>query len=123
VACSPGIANPTNNSNAGPRDIILSDLNVTSSGYNGDGNQVYIDNTCKYMATLIAGTVYPVTVETHPVINERVHVYIDYNNNGIFEPGASPSELVYSDNGGSGNHQFNYQVPLSGPVNCTPLRM
>lgn len=123
VACTPGILNPTNNSNCGPRRIILSDLNVTSSGYNGDGNLVYIDNTCKYMATLIAGTTYPVTVQTHPFTTERIRVYIDYNNNGIFEPAAIPSELIFSDFGGTGNHNFNYSVPTTGPVNCTPLRM
>lgn len=123
TACIPTISNPGNVNNAGPRDIIISDaslthFSVTSSGYNTDGNLVYIDNTCKQQALLTAGNVYNFSVKTggNP---EKVRVYADYNNDGTFQA----SELIYTHDGTLSNevHSFQYTVPTSATVSSLVL--
>jgi hypothetical protein len=129
AACIPSISNPGNSSNAGPRDIEISDattgyMAVTSSGYNGDGNLAYVDNTCKHQVELTAGNTYDFSVRTgfNP---EKVRVYVDYNNDGTFQS----NELVYTHDGAANNetHSFSYTVPTTATepslVSCTPLRM
>ena len=129
AACIPTITNPGNSSNAGPRDITISDANftymrVTSSGYNNDGNLVYIDNTCKHQVELTAGNIYNFSVKTG-VNTENVKVFVDYNNDGTFQA----NEEIWSDPGTVANqtHSFQYTVPttatIPGLVSCIPLRM
>ena len=128
AACIPTLAGP-NSSNNGPRTIKVSDaaatyMQVTSSGYTGDGNQVYIDNTCKHQLELTAGNIYTFSVTTGPQA-ENLKVFIDYNNDGTFQT----TEEVWSDPGvgTNQNHQFQYVVPTTatvpGLVSCIPLRM
>ncbi|HQE11681.1 MAG TPA: M43 family zinc metalloprotease [Flavipsychrobacter sp.] len=123
----PGITNT--GGNRGPRDIIIADANftymsVSSSGYSGDGNQYYIDKSCKHMAEVTSGNSYNFDIQTGGG-SQNVKVYIDYNNDGIFQS----SEQVYSHSGSSFNevHSFTYTAPsvLTVPslVSCTPLRM
>lgn len=120
---------------AGPRETKITDLsgnfNMTATsdgGYNSDGNLEYIDRSCFQRANLTGGSSYTLSVKTGPN-REFVRVYVDYNNNGVFEPSATPSELVYSHNGTSGTggsyetHTTTYTVPSTGVTNCVPLRM
>lgn len=126
--CTPsGISNPT--SNSGVRDVIISDASLTymsysSLGYSGDGNQFYVDNTCKHQVELIAGNIYNFALTTGPQ-PEKGKVFIDYNNDGIFQG----SEEIFSFNGTTAfeTHAFQYVVPTTatvpGLVSCVPLRM
>ena len=127
-ACTPTLAGP-NSSNAGPRDIVISDasftyMSVTSSGYTGDANQVYLNKACQHMAELTSGNIYTFSIGTgnNP---ENVKVFVDYNNDGIFQA----NEEVYAHAGSVPfeTHTFQYAVPNSvtipGLVSCVPLRM
>lgn len=120
---------------AGPRETKITDLagnfNMTATsdgGYNSDGNLEYIDRSCFQRANLTAGSSYTLSVKTGPN-REFVRVYIDYNNDGVFNASATPSELVYSHNGSTGSagsyetHTTTYAVPTSGVTTCTALRM
>lgn len=130
TACVPtGNSATLSGSNSGPRNITISDANnvymaVTSSGYSGDGNQYYIDNTCKHMAVLTSGQIYEFKVSTG-LQPEKVHVYIDYNNDGDFQA----NEEIYSHTGTLNfeEHTFQFAVPnattIPGLVSCVPLRM
>jgi len=131
VSCAaPGITNSTNNNDMGPENIIVGDLTSYSGGYNGDGNQVYVDHTVSTCmqpavapANMMQGQTYPVSVSTgfNP---ENVRIWIDFNNNGSFQAG----EQVFSSNGVAGDqyrvHTGNtIAVPITGVVTGLPLRM
>jgi len=126
--CVPtGVSNP--GSNAGVWDVTISDasltyLSVGSQGYSGDGNAAYVDNTCKHQVELTAGNIYNFEVTTGPNA-EKGKVFVDYNNDGIFQT----TEEIYSYTGTSGfqTHTFQYNVPTTATVpsliSCIPLRM
>ena len=129
AACVPTSNTPANTLDAGPREVKIEDgsfvyLDYKSGGYNSDGNQVYLDKTCRQQATLVADSNYTITVKTGPSA-ELVRVYIDYNSDGTF----SANELVYIHNGTLANemHTFTYTVPdaatFTGLQYCVPLRM
>lgn len=123
AACTPTTTNPGNAFNAGPRKVTLNDMTAeTEGGYTRDDNRVYIDKTCIQRANLTVGQTYALNVTTGPSA-ERVRVYIDYNNDGIF--GTTAPELVYSHDGTRGNevHSTNITVPSTGIITCVPLRM
>ena len=130
TACIPTVVNVNNTLNAGPRSVKISDATVTylnvatSGGYTADGNLVYIDNTCKHQAELIAGTTYTFAVRIGTV--ESAFVYIDYNNDGVFQ--ANEQVKSWSNTGfGSATNTFSYTIPttttIPGLVSCVPLRM
>lgn len=125
--CTPTILNASGN--RGPRNIVVSDasytyMSVTSSGYTGDGNQFYIDNTCKQMLGVTAGNTYNFSVSTGGGAS-KVKVFVDYNNDGTFQT----NEEIYSHTGSqfTETHTFQYAVPtvLTEPtlISCVPLRM
>lgn len=69
-------------------------LDYISRGYHFDGDKYYIDHAkIAALIKFIAGKSYPfdVSVETNP---QKVYVFIDYNNNGIFEEG---NERIFLD--------------------------
>lgn len=128
--CSnPGITNPSNNSDMGPTNILIADLESYSGGYNGDGNVVYFNHTGTCLlpaitpAHMAAGQAYTVNVGTgyNP---ENVRVYIDFDNNGTFN---TATETVFTSNGVIGDHYRIHNgntiiIPSSGVTN-TSLRM
>jgi hypothetical protein len=141
TTCIPTITNPNNTFNAGPQEVKISDtysssyigapyvyLDYPSSGYNGDGNNVYLDMTCKQQANLVAGNSYQFFVKAgQSSIGEKVRIYIDYNNDGIFSP--SNGELIYSYDGNTANQLDSviYTLPTTATMPSLhvnqPLRM
>lgn len=131
--CIPaGTTQSGNTANIGPVSIKLADLEIQNSGYSFDGFRSYIDHTIpaiesnclngrpQPVARLNSGQNYNITVKTE-FIRQNVRGWIDYNNNGIFEP----SELIISNNGllqGNEIHTAGFTVPTSGIVKCTSLR-
>lgn len=123
ASCIPTIVNAGNTLNAGPVEVKFNDMTATSDGgYTADGNLVYIDRSCIQRANVNAGQTYSLSVSTTGGA-QRVRVYIDYNNDGIF--GTTAPELVYSHDGSSFNelHAANITIPSTGVVTCVPLRM
>jgi len=120
--CAPGINYPFNVYDAGPSEVRFNDLvGTTEGGYNSDGNVSYIDRACIQRANVIAGQTYTIYVKTgaNP---ERVRVYIDYNNDGVFN---TTTELAFSHNGTTAyeTHSGNITIPSSPSVTCVPIRM
>lgn len=126
-----GIINPANTNDMGPRYVAIADLQSFTGGYNADGNMVYIDHTeptCLQAAVgpahMEPGQAYPVSIGTgyNP---ENVRVYIDFDNNGAFDPAI---ETVFTSDGTSGDsyriHMGNtISIPSSGVTIGIPLRM
>jgi hypothetical protein len=126
TVCVPtGVLNP---SNVGVRGVNISDatltyMDVNSQGYTGDGNLVYIDNTCKHQVELTAGNIYNFTIATGSN-NAKGKVFVDYNNDGNFQA----TEEVYSFTSSPGSQTtFQYTVPttttIPSLISCVPLRM
>lgn len=120
--CVPSINSGTssNTFNAGVYETVFNDMTATTDGgYNDDGNQAYLDLTCKQRANVVAGSTYTLKVTTGPN-PERVAVYIDWNNDGTF----ATTELVYSHTGTGSyeTHTGSVTVPTTA-VTCTPIRM
>jgi hypothetical protein len=138
-SCTPTSSNPSNTLNAGPTEVKITDLTDTTfgaintyldhntSGYNGDGNAVFLDLTCKQGTTLIAGKTYLFSITTgySSSTHEKIRVYIDFNNNGTFDA----SELVMSKDATATHQTDTAQVTIPTTstfpalVSCTPLRM
>lgn len=130
VACLPTVNNTTiSGSNSGVHNVTISNasqifMDISSDGYAGDSNRYYIDNSCKHLVDLTAGQIYNYSIKTG-LQPEKVRVYVDYNNDGIFQS----SELIYSHDGTQFNetHSFQYSVPTTatvpGLISCVPLRM
>lgn len=88
-------------------------LNNTADAADG-----YQDYSCSYTANVNVGTAYPITVRTGNLNPEDVKVWIDFNNNNVFD---ATTELVFTSNN-KYNHTGTITIPATVPVN-TRLRM
>lgn len=123
TVCTPGITNSTNSLNSGVWGVKIFDaqrpyIDLTSSGYNGDGNAQYRDLTCHHQINLVAGQSYDMEIRTR--FGDSAVVYIDYNNNGNLGDAGERIQLTASSS--ASLHSTNFTVPLSA-VSCTPIRM
>lgn len=66
-----------------------------------------------------AGLTYPITIKTGNTLNENVRVWIDYNNNGIFDS----NELVISSNNQLNTHTQNITIPVSAANRVVRMRV
>jgi PKD repeat protein len=116
-------------SEGGIRSFSLGSISRSSGSANGDGNK-YMDYSCSNVTSLLANTLYSVTVNvgffsatdpTPPHIFNHVLFYIDYNNDGDF---LDANETVYSSGGSAfiGNHTFAFTTPVSPPITNQFLR-
>jgi Zn-dependent metalloprotease len=106
----------TNNTNASA-DYGIAHVNFGDI-HHGSGNALedYVDNSCTYSTTLVAGESVPIQIYTGA--GEYVKVWIDYNNDGSFD---NTTELAFS----SDSQQMHYgmiQTSVNSILN-TPLRM
>lgn len=112
---SPSCTPQTQNSSLGfgITNVTLGNLDRSS----GDASEGYSDFTCDSTALFI-GYTYPVTITHDNPTFHQCAVWIDYNNDGIFDNASeqiiySPSSLVT---------EGDFQVPSSAIINA-PLRM
>lgn len=84
----------------------------------GDAQDGYQDYSCTYTANVNAGTSYAVTVRTGNLNPEDVKIWIDLNNNNVFD---ATNELVFSSNN-KYNHTGTITIPATALTN-TRLRM
>lgn len=121
ASCTPGTANPSNQYDIGPTQVTFNDLQANSGGYNDDGNVAYRDESCFQRANVVTGQTYAMSVTVGPANSENTRVWIDYNNDGIFQS----SELVLTGNSvaAGGTTTVNVTIPTTGVTTCTPLRM
>jgi hypothetical protein len=121
AACIPTAPSPSAVLDAGPEKVVLGSMTAESAGgYRSDGNRTYLNKACLYTATVVAGMTYPIAITTN-ASTHKVRVWVDLNNNGVFDA----TELVYTANGGGTGGVFsgNWTVPSTGVTTCTPLRM
>lgn len=128
AVCDPSGQAQQSNYNMGPANVFLDSIYSLSRGYGKDyanpDNQYYIDHTNECVlplqTTMRIGEKYTLSVST--LTNaQKVKAYIDYNNDGSFDP---VSEIVMND--GSSNKNVTYQadiIPPATAVQNTPLRM
>ncbi len=126
-ACTPGITNTSSNLNSGPRNVKVVDaspgtriyMDVTSSGYNGDGNVTYRNMTCAHRISLQAGQSYTLSFTSR--FNDKGAAFIDYNNDGVLGNSTGERLNVVDQSGGS-LHTVNFTVPFTAS-GCTPIRL
>lgn len=101
----------------GITNVTLNTIN-TSSNNAADG---YSDFTCADSTLLVAGDPYTVSIQTNnSPANEGVAVFMDYNNDGVFN---NTNERVFSSaNGVGGLHQGIINTSVTATLN-TRLRM
>lgn len=128
TVCTPGITNPSNSFNSGPRRVKVEDnapgtrlyMDVlTNGGYNDDGNVSYIDKTCEHQLRLQAGKTYKLTFESASL--DKGAAFIDYNNDGILG-NTTGERLSVTDQSSGSVHVATFTVPLTAN-SCTPVRM
>jgi PKD repeat protein len=113
--CTPATA-----TNAG-QGFAMGIYNVTfgsinkSSGGDTDGYQNY---SCTDGTSVLAGNSYAISITTGTNVEENVRIWIDYDNNGVFN---TTSELVFTSNN-KFVHTGNITIS-NGAVSGTPLRM
>ena len=98
---------------AGVYEVHFNTINHLSS----DGQSGYQNYSCTVGSLLVAGEQYPISIVTGPAYAEYVRVWIDYNNNGVF----NANELVLADNAYQSHTGF-VTIPGSAVKN-TRLRM
>lgn len=94
ATCTPGRAsNPQATAfGMGIFRVQLGSIDTTTAG-NTDGYQNY---SCTQRTQLAPGLNYPIRITTNGNTDENVRVWLDYNNDGSFDP---VSELLFSSNG------------------------
>lgn len=114
ATCSPATINYC--CGAGISDFSFGTLNRSSM----DGEEGYQDLTCSHMVTVEAGQTVAIDVQSGDGFNEDAMIWIDFDNNGILD---SVSELIFESYDIYMFHTGSYQIPDTGVVMNTPLRM
>lgn len=105
--CRPGSAPPnTLGLGFGIQRVRLASLDTTTNGAT-DG---YQDYSCRRAARLDRGTTYVLQVSTGPQADERVRAWLDFNQDGVFDPAT---EQVLSSVGRQ--HAGSFTVPAGLP--------
>jgi Zn-dependent metalloprotease len=99
---------------AGITNVTFNTINYTSV----NGSEGYRDFTCADSTTLVAGNYYTISVTTGPA-PENVKVWLDYNNDGVFN---NTNELVFVSSNLAGTHTGTIYTPTTATLN-TLLRM
>jgi M6 family metalloprotease-like protein len=112
----------TSNSNNGNGfGIGISRFALGNIDYTTSNNDGYYQNyTCTKWTTLQLNTTYNVTVRTGTANNEGVKVYIDYNDNGIFDTGEAVVSFPATKDG---TRTLTFTTPSSGVVLDKGLRL
>lgn len=112
-ACSPSTVSYC--CNAGITNVQFGSINKTSP----DASEGYKDFTCGTATTLVAGNPVPISVTSSFTTYENVKAYIDYNNNGSFDP---VTELVFASPNKLNQHTGIVNTSVNAVLN-TPLRL
>lgn len=80
----------------------------------------YTDFSCEYFANHTRGDIIPFEIKTSNSSSNRIGIWIDYNNDGLFN---STNELAYSSANPSVIHSGVFPLAGSGIVYGVPLRM
>jgi PKD repeat protein len=112
IACKPAAIQTING--IGIRRVEFANINNTSAA----APVKYQDFTCDTIGRVSLGSTYPITIQTGANNVEWVRVWIDFNNNGVFES----TEIVFTSPSAAVDHNGNITIPDNAIVN-TGLRM
>jgi hypothetical protein len=117
ASCTPGLASSPQAAifGMGIYNVTVNGINNTTPGV-ADG---YQDYSCTVSTTFSPGLSYPVSIDTNPTGNENVRVWIDYDNNGTFDP---TGELFFSSDNARQHRGASAVIPAT-VVQGTMLRM
>lgn len=117
AGCTPGAASDPNAQffGMGIYRVTFGSINNVTQGYT-DG---YRDYSCAIGTTLTAGATYTMSVQTGSLAQENVRVWIDWDNNGLFN---ATTELFFSSNSAQTHSGTGLRVPATATLG-TPLRM
>jgi len=101
----------------GVYNVTFNTINNTTA----DGIDGYQDYTCTDATDVIIDQTYSIFIQTGTGLQENVRVWIDYNNDGVFD-NDSTTELVFWSDNVLTNHSGTITIPFTAVVN-TPLRM
>ncbi|MDQ3046615.1 MAG: M43 family zinc metalloprotease, partial [Bacteroidota bacterium] len=96
--CSPNSTELSNNFGMGVFGLTIGSTSYSSSGTVADGG--FRDNWCSNFS-LTPSTLYSIQVDNATVNDEKVKVYIDYNNDGDF---SDSGENIFNGNTGGASH-------------------
>ncbi|QNE40792.1 PKD domain-containing protein [Hymenobacter sp. NBH84] len=115
ASCTPGAA-PAANAifGMGIYRVQLGQLDHTTLG----GTDGYQNYSCTKTTTLVRQGSYTLTVQTNPNVDENVRAWIDFDNNGVFDP---VKELVLLSNDAR-KHSATFTVPANAVLQ-QPLRL
>ncbi len=109
-------SNLANGFGIGISSFSLGNISKTSSSNDGQ----YNDYTCSQWTTLTQGSTYSASITTGTTNAEGAKVYIDLNNNGVFE---TTEALVSYPSNNTGTRSLSFTVPSTGVVLNTGLRL
>ncbi|MEO8146596.1 MAG: PKD domain-containing protein [Bacteroidia bacterium] len=112
-SCTP--ATISNCCGIGVTNFLFNTINKTS----GNASEGYKDFTCSDATTITAGNPIPVTITTGITTNENVMVWIDYNNDGVFN---NTNEKVFTSLNKLSNHTGIINTSVNAVLD-TALRM
>lgn len=112
--CQPNSTELNNSFGMGVFGLTIGTTAYSSSGTVAEAG--YRENWCANFS-LAPNTLYSITVNNATVNDEKVRVYIDYNNDGDF---ADTGENIYNDNTGSDIHTGSFTSAAS-PVTGQPV--
>jgi hypothetical protein len=116
-ACVPGPASSPQAAafGMGIYGVTLNTINTTTNGA-VDGSPDY---SCTTSTTLAPGAAYTIRVATNAAADENVRVWLDYDNNGSFDP---TTELLFASSNARVHSGTTALIPLSA-VTGVPLRL
>jgi Zn-dependent metalloprotease len=112
ASCTPSTV--SNCCNAGIFNFKLNDIDYSSGNALTEG---YQDFACQ-RTSLAEGNTYPISITTNPNSIVYTRVWIDFDNNGLF----NESERVFATDSLKENHQGSVIIPTGAQLN-TPLRL
>jgi hypothetical protein len=113
----PAVCYPTTISGGFGIGIYFVSLNLISNS--SSNPPMFEDFTCTDSTWLTPGVAYPFEVHTGTVYEETLKAWIDFSNDGNFDP----TELVYQDSAMLYMHQGLITVPVNAIHTFTPIRM
>ncbi len=126
AACTPVTSGTGTSSNtAGNINFLIANRNLSSGNSRSDNGYLNGAAGCLNLVELISGNTYPFTLSPLGANYEQLRVWIDYNNNGIFE-NVTEQVFYQNDIGPPAAYNMtasgNFNVPVTAVTN-TVLRM
>ncbi len=129
AACAPATSSSgtvANNNYAGVVNVVVSNKSFSSGGSADDGGYLNKTTKCLYLIQLQKGNTYSYTISLLAANREQLAIWIDYNNDGVFNNTTERINYVADiASPGSGNYATvsgNFTIPGTATTNTT-LRM